>query len=123
MSLDVYLEEIYTLTHCEECEQPHEHTRSKELYHGNVTHNLVLMAQLAGLYDCLWRPDEHGMTLACHLIDPLSKGYAELNKNFEKYYEMNPTNGWGSLDGLIQFVNNYLDACKKYPNAHVRVCR
>lgn len=36
------------------------------LYSRNITHNLGRMAQAAGIYECLWRPEEHGITHAQH---------------------------------------------------------
>lgn len=40
------------------------------LYEANITHNLNKMAAEAGIYECLWRPDEHGITHARQIIDP-----------------------------------------------------
>ena len=58
MSLDVHLED----------ENGH------ALYWRNITHNLNKMASSAGIYECLWRPEEINITTAHQLIDPISQG-------------------------------------------------
>lgn len=92
-------------------------------YNGNITHNLTTMADAAGIYKPLWRPDEIGIERAAQLIAPLETGLAELRSNPEKYKAHNPPNGWGDYDGLVRFVSEYLDACKANPNCSVRVWR
>src|SRR6266496_3980933 len=45
-----------------------------ELYWRNITHNLNTMADAAGIYKHLWRPEELGITKAGELIAPLAAG-------------------------------------------------
>lgn len=94
-----------------------------EVYSANITHNLALMADKAGIYKQLWRPDENGITHARQLITPLRAGLERLRSNSSYYREFNPTNGWGTYDGLVSFVENYLKACEEYPDAEVTVSR
>lgn len=89
----------------------------------NITHNLNRMADAAGLYNCLWRPDENGINTAKQLIEPLRQGLHLLKLNPEEYKKYNPENGWGSYEGLVTFVEKYLDACYKYPDAKVSADR
>lgn len=105
MSLDVYLAE----------------KRYVDVFEHNITHNLNKMADAAGIYKHLWRPEDLGITKAGQLIDPLRKGLAELRDNPEKYKKYNPENGWGDYDGLVEFVRLYLEACEASPGADVRV--
>jgi len=107
MSLDVYLEEV----------------KPTEVYGGNITHNLTKMAQEAGIYEALWRPDENYITEARHLIDPIEKGLAKLKADPEKFKKFNPENGWGNYENLVKFVERYLKACKEHPEASVGVSR
>ena len=93
------------------------------VFNYNITHNLNRMADAAGLYDCLWRPDEHGIDTAKQLIEPLRQGLHLLKLNPEEYKKYNPENGWGSYEGLVTFVEKYLDACYKYPDAKVSADR
>ena len=94
-----------------------------DVYSANITHNLNTMAEAAGIYECLWRPDEIGITLAAQLIDPLSHGLQELCRDPERFRSLNPPNGWGSYEVLVSFVEKYLLACIKYPEATVEVSR
>lgn len=107
MSLDVYLTAV----------------RPCGVYDANITHNLTQMADAAGLYEFLWRPEEVGITHATDLIVPLEQGLARLLREPEKYRAFNPKNGWGSYEGLVEFVRRYLEACRENPDAEVRVCR
>lgn len=107
MSLDVYLKT----------------NGGSTVYEANITHNLNTMADAAGIYEHLWRPDEIGITKAEQLIEPLTKGLTALLTDSAKYEQFNPSNGWGDYDGLVSFVSSYLNACKKDPDMNVVVSR
>ena len=94
-----------------------------EIYSDNITHNLNQMAKEAGVYQYLWRPDEIGITRAEQLIEPLKAGLERLNAEPEKYKQFDAENGWGSYGNLVYFVEQYLDACQKYPDAEVWISR
>ena len=110
-------------------------TQPCSVYSGNITHNLGKMArevkyglEWAGvadlsLYDVLWRPDEHGFKLAKDISDLLDIGWNILLSDPEKYKRYNPENGWGSYDGLLQFVYKYRNACWDNPEAELSVSR
>lgn len=93
------------------------------LYRDNITHNLSIMANEAGIYKELWRPEELGITIASELIEPLRQGLHRLRLEPDKYKAFNPYNGWGTYEQLVTFVSNYLDACYKYLNAKIEVSR
>ncbi len=107
MSLDVYLTRV----------QP------TEVYSSNITHNLNKMAEAAGIYAHLWRPEEIGITKAAQLIDPLREGLARLRADPAKFEAYNASNGWGLYKHFVPFVEQYLAACIKYPDADVSVSR
>lgn len=94
-----------------------------EVFHANVTHNLGLMAREAGIYEALWRPEEKGWTHAKQLISPLETGLEALIADPTEFKKLNPDNGWGSYDGLVEFVKEYLEACREYPDAEIEVSR
>lgn len=98
-------------------------TETKEVYSANITHNLTTMADKCGVYELVWRPDENGIFYANQLIEPLMKGIADLKTRPEYFKKFNPKNNWGSYEGFLQFLEEYLDACIHYPKAKVSVWR
>lgn len=96
---------------------------TSEVFDWNVTHNLGSMADKAGVYYACWRPEEKGWKTAADITPALEKGLTKLQNNPEQYKALNPDNGWGSYDGLVEFVTEYLKACKKYPDAEIEVSR
>ena len=93
------------------------------VFSANITHNLNKMAEAAGLYKPLWRPDELDLNRAEDLIAPLSEGLARLKAEPRKFEAYNPANGWGNYDLLVRFVDEYREACARHPEATIRVCR
>ena len=93
------------------------------VYSANITHNLGEMADDAGLYEALWRPDECGFTKAKQLIPKLIDGLSFLVSDPKRFEEFNPSNGWGNYHNLCQFVAKYLAACVANPDADVSVSR
>ena len=104
-------------------------TQPVSVYSNNITHNLGKMASEVKLsngktlYDVLWRPDEHGFYYAKEISELLDEGWNILLSDPEKYKRYNPENGWGSYEGLCNFVYNYRNACWDNPEAEVRTCR
>lgn len=96
---------------------------TRALYHRNITHNLAPMAEAAGLYVALWRPDENSLTHARQIIEPLASGLVRLLAEPEKYRAKNPSNGWGNYEGLVAFVADYLKACIDNPDAEIEASR
>ena len=94
-----------------------------EVYDDNITHNLHHMADAAGIYICLWRPEKMGITKAHQLVEPLKIGLNVLETEPERFLPLNPANGWGDYEGLVSFVRRYLGACKTHPTAKVTVWR
>ena len=113
------------------------------IYSANITHNLGNMAKQAGIYEALWRPyrlkenykdfddtcddefrfEDQQTIFARDIIPLLEKGLVDLKKR-PKYFEtFNSPNHWGLYEHFVPFVENYLDACKKYPDTTVEVSR
>lgn len=101
-------------------EMPEETTT---LFEANITHNLNTMAGEAGIYEYLWRPEEVGITHAAQLVKPLSEGLGRLIAEPDRFRRFNPSNGWGTYEGLLDFVSRYLAACQEWGAAKVRVRR
>lgn len=93
------------------------------VFEGNITHNLTKMAQEAGLYLPLWRPEELGVTKAGSLVCLLAQGLATLHRTPETFIAMNPENGWGDYNGLVTLTKEYLLACCENPEAEIEISR
>lgn len=107
MSLDV---ELYSV-------------RRVSVFDANITHNLTNMADAAGIYKHLWRPDEIGITKASQLIEPLRKGIAAMKSNPEKFRAFEPENKWGTYDNFVPWLERYLAACEENPDAEIEISR
>ena len=81
------------------------------------------MANHAGLYKALWRPEEIGIERAEQLASILADGLTKLRGDPDYYKRFNPKNGWGNYSGPVQFVEEYLEACRKHPGAAVQASR
>ena len=106
MSLDIYL-----------------YKDGQEVHWGNITHNLNTMANEAGIYPALWRPEEIGAVKASDLVDILMTGLHALVDRPSYFKGFNATNGWGRYEHLVEFVSNYLEACVAHPDATIKVSR
>ena len=104
-------------------------TMPVSVYTNNITHNLsrmanqVLLSNGKTLYQVLWRPDEHGWKFAKDISEMLDEGFNILLSDPEKFRAFNPENGWGSYEGLCNFVYNYRNACWDSPDAEIGVSR
>jgi len=115
MSLDVYLKV----------------TKPTMVYDANITHNLGKMAEevkvgIGGkisLYTILWRPEELNFKYARDIAELLDEGWNTLLSDPETFKKYNPENGWGTYEGLCDFVYNYRNACWDNPEAELGVSR
>jgi hypothetical protein len=94
-----------------------------KVYSANITHNLIGMAEEAGIYKHLWRPEEIGITKARQLIEPLSIGVALMKREPDRFIALNPANGWGSYENFVPWIERYIAACCEFPEAEVSVSR
>ena len=92
-----------------------------EVYSRDITHDLNKMAEAAGIYKVLWRPDESGITKAHQCIEPLRTGLLELESNRAHYERFNSLHGWGLYKHFVSFVTDVLMACCEHPDADVVV--
>ena len=113
MSLSIYLIEPM----CKSCK------RADEDYSANITHNLGEMAEKAGIYQHLWRPEELNIKTAKELVSPLTKGLALLKEKPDYFEKFNSPNGWGLYKHFVPFVAEYLDACIRFPDDSIEISR
>ena len=107
MSLDVCLTRVQTTS----------------VFDQNITHNLNRMAEEAGIYKHLSRPEELGIEVAADLVIPLSDGLALMRSDPKRFRAFDAKNGWGTYDQFLPWIEKYRDACDKYPDAAVSVSR
>lgn len=92
-----------------------------------ATHAKIVEQSKAGNYHGAGGVFELERTLptphAGELIAPLQAGLALLKSEPERFQAFNPANGWGTYEGLVRFVENYLTACIENPDAAVEVSR
>jgi hypothetical protein len=113
MSLDIFLDtEI-----CPRC------NRSENLYQANITHNLTKMAEIAGIYKCLWHPEDINISRAGQLIEPLEKAIEDMKKYPDKYKKYDSPNSWGTYKQFVPWLEDLLSACRQSPDAMVEVSR
>ena len=94
-----------------------------EVFTANITHNLNEMAEEAGIYKALWRPEEIGITKAAQMIPVLEEGLRLLKSDPERFKKFNSPNGWGTYKHFVPWVEEILAGCKEYPDAGVQVDR
>lgn len=123
MSLDVYLT---GKTKDVECDCPvcgHTHTRvfTEEFFSANITHNLIDMADAAGIYALVWNSEKSGIDKAAQLIKPLTDAIALMKSDPARFEAFNSPNGWGLYKDFLPWLERYLAACIQYPEAKVSV--
>lgn len=138
MSLDVGLYRIKYVSY----DMVNFHEEKEELYGANITHNLNVMAEQAGIYKALWRPyqlhkdyvysedykiemafEDLVTIIATDIIDVIEQGLDLLKNRPDYFSKFNSPNGWGTYVHFVQFVKKYLAALKQYPNSIVIVDR
>ena len=107
MSLDVWLTAV----------------RPTNVYEANITHNLGKMADEAGIYQHLWRPEEIGIETAAQLVEPLIAGLSLMKSDPSRFKAFDAPNGWGTYEQFIPWIERYLQACIENPDATIEVCR
>lgn len=125
MGLDVYLIGGITTEECQCYSCGHVHTKEVQdcKFNANITHNLGRMAEAAGIYKALWRPEEINCVKAKDIVDILLNGLIDMMKRPDHYKQFNASNGWGTYDAFVPWVEEYLMACIKYPEATISVSR
>ena len=102
----------------------------QEVFSANITHNLNNMAEKADFYDALWHLEyipkglwtkKGKITLAKELFPYLEHGLNQLKTYPEFFKQFSASNGWGTYEQFIPWIEKLIEACKQYPDALVRV--
>ena len=107
MSLDIYLTAF----------------RPTEVFSSNITHNLNRMADAAGIYHHIWRPEEINITKASQLIEPLKLGLIKMKNDPNEFKKYDAPNGWGTYEQFVPWLEKYLKACEENPDADITISR
>lgn len=110
MSLGIWLK----IPACEHCGND-----AHEVWGRSPTYNLYPMWKEAGC------PFEEGIEgkLGIELVPALEASLANLKADPSKFKAMNPANGWGNYEELVDVVETMIEAAKKYPKAKVGTWR
>lgn len=120
MSLDISLYNTEKL----KCQCGRIHDLETELvFDANITHNLGEMADEAGIYKCVWRPEEIGIIKAAQLADLLTPAIRDMDLRPAHYRKFSSYNGWGTYEDFVPWLEKLRDACVKYPEAEISVSR
>ena len=106
----------------------------EEDYHLQITHNLNKVVSACGelvgksYYEAIWRPDtltglENGKVPVLFIVSYLPDLIRDLIKYESVLTQYLPENGYGTFEGLIEFLCNYLKECYTYKNEYVCCCR
>ena len=88
-----------------------------DFWHGNISHNMGRMASKVPIegseltqFDLMWQPDEHGIvkTGSSGYRNNVLKEFLYMRGNREDLSLLNPENGWGDYDQLLEFTEDYI---------------
>ena len=138
MSLDINLK-------CEKrCKNCGEHQEYFFVGDFNITHNLAKMADKAGIYEALWRPyklhpdwkpisdDDYNLEIGFEANHPmyvkdilvkLKNGLEDLKARPDYFKQFDASNGWGTYEHFVPFVQEVYDLYKQYPEGELQVSR
>ena len=111
MSLDLYLT-VGACSHCGRSGEP--------VWDRNITYNLSTMWRAAGVPF-----SDEGIEgkRAADVLPALEASLVELRAKPVVYRAMNPANGWGVYEELVDLVGSMLDAARKHPESIVGTWR
>ena len=93
-------------------------------FYGSVTHNLKTMAKVVDIYEPVWYPENcELLKSAKDLVEPLRNALRKLARNPEFYKTFNARNGYGTYEQFVEFLQDYLVACLRNPDAQIYVDR
>ena len=102
--------------------------------HLGITHNLNKIVDECGkvvgkeYYELIWRPDEllgvdNGKVPVSFVLQRLPALIADLIKHQKELVQYLPSNGWGTFEGLVCFLCDYLKECYRNKDSFVYCCR
>lgn len=93
------------------------------VYSTNITHNCGDMADAAGLYYPLWRPESLNIDNTDQLLNYLTDGIGMYLKNRPEIEKLEAKNGWGTYEQFYNFLSELMLACSEYKDCLIRISR
>jgi len=90
----------------------------EELFSCFVSNGLIDLANMFDLYHPIWEPKSIGKVKACEIEKSLIKG---LNSIYIDKKTLSSKSTIDKMDDFILFLENYLYACSKFPEALIIV--
>ena len=115
MSLDLYIKECVGCPKCGTLVPA-----GPNVFERNITHNLIPMWDAAGVYEALY---ESGGKRGGDYLPALEAGLAKMRADPDMFKAFKPTNGWGTYDGALAFLDALVRAVREFPDGQVRVSR
>ncbi len=97
-------------------------TLCEEVVNFNITHNLTTMAEKAGIYKILWRPQENGYFRAQDILPELKQGIHKMIKEADYFKQFEAENGWGTYNNFLPWLIDVYTACVENPESLISVC-
>ena len=88
-----------------------------EVFEVCITHNLVPMAETAGVYLALWHPYMCDFERAKDIRPMVDSALIALKSYPEKFTPMNPESGWGSYESFASNLTAIKQAIDDYPES------
>lgn len=82
----------------------------------NMTSNVAPMWRHAGIDISEWQDKR-----AHEVIDALKQAIDSMQSDPETYRAMNPSNGWGSYETCLEFLQELYVDFRTYPNSRIEV--
>ena len=95
-------------------------TREVEEASCNITHNLHDMAKALGVYELLWQPENTPDMKAKDILPEINRAITKLVSNQEKYMVYESPNGWGTVNGMLKFLQKVRTACEEFPESRLK---
>jgi len=118
MSLDISLYNTKKIT-CD-CGRVHE-LETEIVYDSNITGNLGTMADKAGIYDAIWNGNIEDKIIknAGELGEILTPAIRRMDLSPDYYRQWSATNGWGTYEQFIPWLEQLRDKCLEFPEARI----
>jgi hypothetical protein len=94
-------------------------TQIVKVFEEDMTHNVAGMAKAAGLYEAIWHPYRFSDQSPGAMAERLREGLAKLKADEATIRPLEPSNGWGTYDDFVEFVERLIRVCETFPNAEV----